>query len=408
MHTRRDLLRSGGYLAAVAAVGASGCLGRFGTDGGADEPALERWLPSEAAFGVDGESYFLSRLDVATVVENHDRFDRERYERFVDAYGDDSLRPPVDTVETVTTAIVPGAQATLLAVEGSFSREAAVDGVTGAGNERTGDHAGYEMYAGDRGAFGVREGTLVGVPSTRGDADELARTVIDAGRGEAERLVAADDDAARLVEALGSGFAAVGLLGPRNVDQAYDSGSLVGMGRAVRLTADAAELDLVFLYDDAEGVDPDAVRSAATDDPSMAGQLRDVSASSSGRVARVTGHLDADQLTLERNSVGVARDGNGDGDPPTPPEASFEFDHDPDAGTVTVTHGGGEAFTTENTGALLYGNRAAGEDALREWPLPVAAGDSVTVDGVASGDGVVVIWESPGGDTMPVGTFQVP
>lgn len=405
--TRRGLLRSGLGLAAATTAGLSGCLGRFDAAGDPGTESFERWLPDHAELGGEGETYVFATLDVAGVVENGDRFDGSEYDRFLDRFDRaESVLPAADAVDAVTGAVVPRAGADLQVVEGSFSRGAAVDAVTGAGLERTGEHAGYDLYRGSRGVFGVREGVVAGSRSGREDADDLARTVLDAGRGEAERLVAADPAAERLVAALGSGLNAVGLVGPANVDEGYGGDAVTGVGRSVRLAGGGATVELVLVYDDAGDVDVDAVEATAGEDRQLMGPVRDVSASASGRVARATGSVDAERLAFDGFTVTVGPDPAER--PPTPPAASFAFEYDPDAGVVTITHAGGEAFTADDTGGLLYGRRSDGMDSLREWELPVRAGDSVTLPGVDSGHGVVVVWESPAGDRMPVGTYGVP
>jgi hypothetical protein len=86
------------------------------------------------------------------------------------------------------------------------------------------------------------------------------------------------------------------------------------------------------------------------------------------------------------------------------PSAVFDFEYD-DTGETTVTHAGGDTFTAQNTRSLVV--RTGGES-LTSFPLPVRAGDSVTVT-VDGGQTLRLVWTSPDGSrTATVGSFETP
>lgn len=412
--TRRRVLAGGG-LAALAA--AAGCLvgdpaGDSDRDGDPDPPGgYARWLPGEAELGTGaseaelgvGESvYAFASLDVARVLEARDRFDEGEYAGLADRFGTGgSLLPRIEGVGRVTGLVAD--RADLLAVEGSFSAGAAADRLTANGFERAGDRGGFALYAGSGGTFGVRDGAMAGSRTAGEAGGDAARTLLDAHRGTADRLVA-DDDAARLVEALGDGLNAVGTVTPGPYAGGYDADALSAVGRAVHLEGGTARVEFVLVHDDEGDADPDAALATAREEGGTMGRLRDRSASATGRVVTVSGEADPARLTFDGYTVGVGPDPAAT--PPAPPRATVEFDYDRSAETLTITHAGGESFTAGNTAALLYGPPEG--ESLAEWPLPVEAGDAVTVREVTPGDAVVVYWESVAGDRIPLARFAAP
>lgn len=429
--SRRRFLRGASAAATATLAGLAGCVGRdagggdggsgrspgtgTGTDGGTgtgttgtgtDPRTYTDWLPAPGALDAGSDVYSFSRLDVGQVVANRDRFDPAEYRSLAGTYGAaGTVFPPVEAVDGVTSAVVSRRGTLLLVVEGSFSAADAAQRLTdrpGRPFEPSGEYGGYDLYAGEDGVFGVDDGVLAGTTSNREGAEAMTRTLVDAGRGEADRLVETNAEADRLATELGDPLGAFGTLAPGNLNDGFDPASLAAAGQSAHLTDEGARFDLVLLYGNADAVDGAAIETTARESAGTMGRTRDLSVSVSGRLATVTGVVDAERLTFGTFSVGIAPD--PDETPPAPPQASFAFEYDREAGSVTVTHEGGEAFTAENTGALLYGTPAD----RRGWPLPARAGDSVTVQGVESGDDVVVLWESPAGDRIPVGDYTVP
>ncbi len=83
------------------------------------------------------------------------------------------------------------------------------------------------------------------------------------------------------------------------------------------------------------------------------------------------------------------------GDDDDVPEVSFSFDTSDSS--VTVTHDGGDSLDDDNTGAVQL-LRTDGDDELLldGWELPIAEGDSLTVDGnFGAGQTIIVRWLTP-------------
>jgi flagellin-like protein len=81
----------------------------------------------------------------------------------------------------------------------------------------------------------------------------------------------------------------------------------------------------------------------------------------------------------------------------TAPQATISFDFEENGGNynVTATHDGGDTFTSENTNEL---NLTDGAGTSTTFTLPVSAGDSESINSIASDTTVRVIWTSPNGD----------
>lgn len=82
-----------------------------------------------------------------------------------------------------------------------------------------------------------------------------------------------------------------------------------------------------------------------------------------------------------------------------------QFDYVYEGDTVTVTHAGGDTVDADNTGRLQV---LVEEAVAATWPLPVSAGDEVSVS-VAPGEVVEVVWYAPTGEQRQVlSDFTVP
>lgn len=406
--TRRDLLRATAGLAATATVGGlAGCLGSV--PGVADEDGLPRyaqWLPARDVFGVDEDAqYRFVSLDAAVLRNNEESFSSETYDRVNSTLGEnDPVLPGIDAVDRLVNV---GAETagTVVVVEGSFDAGEIVEGLESEGYEEGTDYSGYAVYSNDGGLVGVRDGTLVGRFSPgRSDAGgvtaDALESVIDVGEGDGDRLPDVDDDADALVSGLGRGLFANGALPARGMARDLQSDALVANGLAGRVSGSTTDVRQVLVYDGAGDVDAAAVE----ENSGTAAELDDPSVTADGRTAVVEGSYPTGELTpLTLYGLRLGRDLRPRR---VTPSAAFDFDYDPDAGTVEITHNGGDRFDAENTESLRYGV----EGDRREWPLPVAAGDTATYDGqVESGDRIRVIWTAPGGDrTAVVAEFAVP
>lgn len=305
--SRRSVLRRGGLAAALGLVGVAGCLAPGRPDRGVEGlPDYARWLPSAGALGIGDGYYSFSHLDVGAVVENRERFDASEYRSFADPFeGEGSILPPVEQVSGGVLAYASADGSSLLVVEGSFTAEVAAERLRAAGFESSLNRGGFDLHEGPDGTLGVKDGIVAGAISPRDRHPEFARAVLDAGQGTARRLVDADEDARGLVAALGDRLNALGLLTPGNLEAGYGPDGLSVAGRSVRLDAAGATVELVFVYDDPDGVDLASIQETAVGRDNALTGTREVSASADGRVARVSGRTDVEGLLLDGLSVRV-------------------------------------------------------------------------------------------------------
>lgn len=397
--TRRDLLRTSVGAATAAGVGGlAGCTGSIpglGGDGGV--PDYARWVPSLAAFGTESgpEVAGVRYLDVAGVLENGDSLDERATDRLRSRFDELIGFPSAESVDSVV-GVFAGLGSIIYVAEGSFSASEVEDAI---GPEATadGEYAGYTLYSGGPLSLAVADGASLVLLGNAGDPRADLETVIDAERGEAERLAEADDDVAEVLRDVGTPVSAV--VGKTDESSSSDLPNLPALeafGYSTALEGDTARLRSRLVYEDADAVDRAAIEEATAGD-GVLGIGEDASVSTDGRTATVTATTPASGLTFSGFSVvpTEAVAGSGSGSESEIPTASFQFEYDEGGSTVTITHQGGDTFDGDNTGALRYGIR---DGELGEWSLPAAAGDSVTVEGLESGDTVTVVWESPGGD----------
>ncbi|WP_181685656.1 type IV pilin [Halorhabdus salina] len=94
--------------------------------------------------------------------------------------------------------------------------------------------------------------------------------------------------------------------------------------------------------------------------------------------------------------------GASQGEASVPPQAVFGFESD-DSGAVVITHEGGDMVPRSALEVRSPGT-------VSEWPDDeIAAGDSITVTELESGDAIRVVWESPDGEKASVlATYDVP
>lgn len=404
---RRDVLRAGAGLGATALLGGlGGCLSSVpgvGGDGGGGRPGYARWLPTRGTLGAgdDGEYRFIT-LDAGTIRDNRSRFSTDTYGTLTDGFGDEGLLPGFDAIDAAVSVQVDRSS-TSFALEGSFSVDDVVASLQDRGFTEEESHAGYTIYTGmGVSAVGVTDGTMVFGASQSDPAGTVAE-VVDVGEGDADGLVDVSDDADALVSTLGEGAFANGRIPAGGISGDLQTDPLVANGLRGRLSGDTVGVRQVLVYESEGSVDPAAARDAS----GTAAELDGASASQSGRTALVEGSVATADLSGD-DVIGVSLAGTGEipGEETRVPQATFQFDYDPDAGSVSITHQGGDTFNENNTAALRYG--AQGD--RREWPLPVSAGDEVTVEGgLSSGDDVVVVWSAPDADrTAVVGQYRVP
>lgn len=405
--TRRDLLRAGIGAATVATLGgAAGCLGSGGNlgggDGGDGTPWYADWLPARELLSMDADtSYGFVTVEADAIRENGDAFSSGTFETLRSSLGgQDGVLPAFETVDRVVSAGGGGADSTLM-MSGSFDADGVAEGLLENQYGREPDYSGYEVYAREEGgAFGVADGSLVVAYALARPVESL-QALIDVREGDGPRLVDGED-AAELVEFLGEGTFANGAIPGGGVPLSLQSDALAANGLRGRISGENTDLRQVLVYDGPEDADADAVEEASA----TAGALDGASVSTDGRTALVEGSVPTGDLAARTVFARSMADPGLGGETATP-SATFEYDYDEGAGTVEIVHNGGDTFQEENTSALRYGLQGG---SLREWPLPVSAGDGVTFEGeFESGETVVVVWESPeGGRTATVGEYRIP
>jgi len=278
----------------------------------------------------------------------------------------------------------------------------------------------------------VFAGGAAGVDATGEDA---VRTMLSADAGYYQ----ASDAGARLIDALGEPTTVVGAefdpgeFAPEEFEGQPGGESLAAVvtgltaaGTAMTFGQDTVEREVVGVYEDGETPTADDAQSlldiaaagAAAQSPrgidgaAIQELIQDMEPSVDGRTLTVSVNRDTEglfQSDSPRTPVspeaavlvapGLAVLGTfvlGFGQQrQVTPQARFDFEYDADAGAVQVQHTGGDTFNRDNTAGLQV---TVDGQPRTAFPLPVSAGDAVTVD-ADSGATVAVVWTAPGGNT---------
>ncbi len=283
---RRSVLKTGGVVAALGVTGLAGCSGLIGGGGSDPGPADYQYDPSVLA---ETENKFFGTLDYAGLYEQRENFPESSQESF-----ESSEDSPVDPGDIDSVTGVGGAQISIaegsstsvfgsVVVLGSFEQSTVESDIQDDGAEQIGEYEGFTLYenAGEATDSGfseddsttavaaVREGVLiVGVAGTEGEAatdvssEQAARTMIDAGNGDADRLEPNSERAQQLGERFGESTMMVGgQIDPGLVEAAmqqsqggtqtqFINGVRAG-GFGMTVDGETTTMEVVLLYEDA-------------------------------------------------------------------------------------------------------------------------------------------------------------
>lgn len=432
--TRRDVLRTGAGVSAVAALGGlAGCSGLTGGGGGESEGGVQG-LPEDAgaAAVIDAEAV---RTDDATaalvnafldVQAEREYYDGpENYEAVLDEFENETGLDP-EGASTLTPFFGWGGEYSPVDGEfaaarfeadwsaedvvdsleengGSYSDEAYADGTLYEPDEE------YRSYLGVLGDGRYVVGTEDAVTDTldveAGEADAIPETLQSAyaeTRTAPVRFVSGvpEDE---VPESAGGQFDTSVF---RNVESVAGSVYADGDTRGIETTlAAGSESDAEDIADIIDGgltvVEQDAPEAVAA-------ELDAVEVTQDGTGVTVSYEATVDELTAFVDEA-VGQSGSG-GAEDTTPQVAFGFDYDRDAETVTITHEGGDhvrqraltvegagfadAADAEMTGPGIWQGTASGE--IGGDPA-VAAGDRVTVGAEPDCD-IRMVWRSEDGN----------
>ncbi|WP_257297650.1 hypothetical protein [Haloarchaeobius sp. FL176] len=227
-------------------------------------------------------------------------------------------------------------------------------------------------------------------------ADEPGRdsveTVLDARKGEADRLLETSDTHGTLYDRIGESN--VRAVGPPVVGA--ERNSLPGVtGLAFTWEVGAATTGFAAVSTFRDGEAPTAEQFASFVQSKLpTDRYEAFEPTADGHVRTVTASVPTDRFAPF--SSGAPEDSDG------APVIEFEFDYDMDAGTVTIAHGGGDAVAAERLRVDVARSRADTQFADEHGTF--AAGDAITVD-IADADAgaeVTVIWTSADGDAAQI------
>lgn len=97
-------------------------------------------------------------------------------------------------------------------------------------------------------------------------------------------------------------------------------------------------------------------------------------------------------------SAAVFLGGSGPAGPDIPP-TEFSYDYDGSNGTLRVTFVNGSTLDSTNTERIAVVTNGS---ARERFTLPLNEGDAVSLDGVANGSRVQVVWRSASGSEFPL------
>lgn len=407
-HSRRSMLRRTGSVAGGLAA-LAGCLATDSSDESdpsdsestpPDPPTastpiddLHTWLPAPAAFDTAGYPFFSYSPQSFLEYEEH------LAPGATEGLADDGQAPAGTSMADASALHAVGRDVFVL--EGvdvsAFEEEYEAQGL-----EQSGTYQEFAIYEGVGGsAAGLGDGALVMAPgSTLGDdnSDKLpiVEAILDARAGSATRYAEAKDDAAALVDALGTAHALAG----RTHEPGTSLEGAVAEGSALHIGESESTVRAVTVFEAGE-VDADAMSSWADDATTFYGA--DAETNTDGRTVVAsatvpTGDIDSLPEDIPGPDIGQSDSSRG------PPQALFDFTYESagdGVGLLTITHDGGDSVQASQLsiqGGPFASVSDADQTSAGTWSGSkndddaVTAGDSVAV-GVESGYDVRVVWQ---------------
>lgn len=387
MQSRRDVLLGSGT---AMLAGLAGCSEFAFPGGGSDsDDGPVDWIP--ASIG-DGNRPVLAVARTAAMREIDEIAESGVLEATID------VDPELVDTAALGGASFDGDYREFVVATGDLEEDAAVSAVENrydASLESDGEYGGYTRFSATDGnvVAGYDGDVVIGGHST------LFESVVDAVEGDGERLVDADEDFERLVDAAGS----VDYLRVSYTDPERDGPVLAGV--SYDFASGESDVTLYGLYED---------ESAASEDDAdlqqylqSVGILSDTTESVDGRLVTVTG-------TVETASI------FGSTTESVAPSVAFQFDYDETAGVLEIVHTGGdsvEAGRVSIGGQNLYGHDGNTWDDYDDEKGPtstVSAGDTIELGNSGVGQPLDsdfeldLVWTAENGQTHVIADFIGP
>ncbi|MFC4407556.1 hypothetical protein [Haloarchaeobius iranensis] len=424
--SRREILSSVGAVGATAAL--AGCLDvSFG--GTADAPPaneFRRWLPAPSALRNDAVTLY--DADVAAVGEHRDAMVPSTFGNLVETVLTGPFAQYLGTQHL--QEVVQLVQERVVLVRTDRSDAALAEALTDAGLSEVATYGDVPLYSRrDEPAMTTRmdspetddpdsstatRSTDDTSPATGTSSEEwpetvavvdgvlvqgagepgrdTVETVLDARRGEADRLLETSEAHATLYDRTdGSNVRAVGppVVG---AERNFLPG-ITGLAFTWAVGPSTTEFAAVSTFREGEAPPAEGFESFVQS-KLPADRYEAFEPTADGHVRTVTATVPTDRFAPF--SSGAPEDSK------TAPVIEFEFDYDVEAGTVTIANGGGDSVAAARLHVNVAGSRA--ETQFADEHETFAAGDAITVDisGVESGSEVQVVWTSADGDAAQI------
>lgn len=305
VESRRQFLeRSGtvvgaGTLASLA--GCTGLLGGGGGGGGGVSGSYTDWVYEPGEFS-DRQHFFVTSQAQTEIAANGDAIPADQYDEWTSSFESNagSLGLAFDEVSTTlsfgTAIVVDGYQA---------SKTDVVEALGSNDYEEDGEHEGYTLFVGAEGstAVGVGESDAVlgsaSFLTSIDDPTNVVEHVVDTERGAESRYVATSDAFAELTSHLSSGTVMVSYTHEETEETDVGNGQFqggVGFGQSTTIDGDTSDAQMVIPFASGVEIPTDAVEEWMNQSSAEDVEVEDLSLSTSGRSAIVTGSYPTEDL----------------------------------------------------------------------------------------------------------------
>lgn len=276
MQSRRDILRTGGTLAATGlSTALAGCadvplVGSYFDD----DFDYREWVYDPSVLG--GGSTSVTALDVAGIRASTDAFETAVIgDDEFEAYGDEITAAAVDHSLSVGTVDV---------LTGSFDATVAAEEITATDGE---GHDGFDVYETDDDDPGLvaTDGDVLIDARGSGDLREDLEQVLETGAGDADRFGEVDDDVARVEDELGTADVVSYSAWTDAMTEDAPDDAVVADGVATQIHGEDARGSAVRVFNHEDGVDAEAVEAEYEAQEDVGASIDDVS--TDGRVVVV-------------------------------------------------------------------------------------------------------------------------
>lgn len=377
-----------------------------GTDtGGSGEPVgadqLDRWIPASDAFETEVRAASYYEADLSAVAEHEGDFYSGTYDRVARSMlgGELAELVPAESREHVVQ-IVP---AFTIILRTSMTDGELATAVTDAGLSESNTVGDATIYEGSMNSTPSTVAVVGGVvvQAFGSSSTSVVETVLAARAGEADRVLAANDEVRAIDDAVGDSELLV--VAERPEDNTANDPSLEGstaLAYGWQFGSETSSITIAVTYNEGETAEPSALASYLTEQDAFS-DYSNVQHSAEGRILFVTGDIATNEFDLL--SAGTPGETDDGGQPVPQVNFAFEFE----AETMRITHEGGDNITASAL-TVFVGESPAGAQFADEYD-EVSAGDRLSVDisGVESGTLVYVTWEADGSSYV-LAEAQVP